>query len=640
VTQRVSSNRGLYSARRASASALLVVLLLLVVAPFAAGAQGASEGSPSPAASKPSAKEVTEQGEEIQGEQARIHKLTKEVEKNNTITSAILAPIAVLVGILALGGSLGIVFSVRDQRRVSQLHELTVSGEVLTQRRAEQSYASFFEQSQTTLSLVNDTLKLAKEANEQATHSMDQRAKEQVAAIGEKGDELLEPIFIDGDFEEILDKAKYRNAVHAIGDELQSVEGLLRLQGVTLPRHLKFIKALAQFLDDDTEGALNALRQIAYDGSGGELHHFILFWLGYLSTTVGDYEEAVRIFSEDESGLQTDDTERFQLDCIIAETHFFERAKALREEKMGEDSKVPGHETPLERLRAVAYLLDDLARVACAVAKSDDTRHRHHVSLEVARTRADIYAWIAYDPEHLDRALDPETVAAVREIAVLPNLAGPEKELIRGDTEHLSNELKEQIDSEEAQIAGAREFAGTKVAEDLSEDELRAWALIQGIEICQNQHHRNFDVNFAQAECQYLLGDWQRGEVEEGEEEDPKAQEKADERVREAQKKTIESALAAIGGELGDYVEQRRKVSLKQGELVCHYRLLSLTGNPQEAREINQVGSKAMEEAGSLKQERVTIFSQLQRRNLTREEFLDEVKAIVKEVAGDSEETQ
>jgi tetratricopeptide (TPR) repeat protein len=587
---------------------------LLVASVSSAGAAlAATDGSEGSVASKVSAQEVAEQNERIDGEQARIRQLTKEVEKNNTITSSILAPIAVLVGILALGGSLGIVFSVRDQRRVSQLHELTVSGEVLSQRRSEQSYASFFEQSQTTLSLVNDTLMLAKEANEQATQSTKRRAEEQVDAIGERADELLQPIFIDGDFEEIVYKAKYRNAIHAIGDELRAVEGLLRLQGVPLPRHLKFIKAINQFLDDDTEGALGSLRQISHEGSTGELHHFILFWLGYLSTTVGDYEEAVRIFTEDESGLQDDDTERFQLECMIAETHFFQKVKALLEED--DEGSEGADETPLKRLRAVAPYLDELATLAFEVAKSKDPRERHRASLEVARTRADIYAWIAYDPAHLNTPLNAGTVTAIAEMSALPDLSGPASNLVRGDVDHLSGELVESIDSERQETAGAERFARSKEADVPSEDELRAWALTQAVQICQKQHDRNFDVDFALAECQFMIG---AGVSDED---------------KKVQKTAFEKALVAIGNELGNYVEQRRKVSLKQGELICHRRLLLLTGSAQESREASQAANTVMEEAGRLRQERVTVFSQLQRRNLTKPEFLKEVKDIAKEVA-------
>ena len=593
----------------------VVAVFLAAFCSLAAAEPGASDGKP---ASPASVEEVAEQGKEVDAEQAQIGKLTKEVEKNNTISTVILAPIAVLIGILALGGSLGIVFSVRDQRRVSQLHELTVSGEVLSQRRAEQSFASFFEQSQTTLSLVNDTLGLAKEANERATQSMDRRAKEQVAAIGERGEELLGKLFRDGDFEEIAYIPEYRNAVHAVGDELRAVEGLLRLQDIKLPRHLRFIKAIDQFLQDDTEGALNSLRQISHEGSTGELHHFILFWLGYMSTTVGEYEAAARIFAEDELGLQDDDTERFQLDCIIAETRFFERAKRLREEEPRQTGDDPDRGAPLERLRAVAPLLDELLGLAYSVALSEDHRERHHISLEVARTRADIYAWIAYDPSRVDKPVPREPVTAVRAKG-LPNLSGPPAGLILGDVEQVSDEFTGSVESEREEAAGAVRFSRSREGEGLSDDELRAWALIQAVGICEAQHDRNFDLEFALAECHFLVGD-----------DDPDNEGKV-------KTKPIKDALTAIHNEFGDYLEQRRKVSLRQCELICHRRLLHLTGSEQEAQAVNKAATDTLEAAGQMRQGKVTIFSQIQRRNLTKPEFVEEVEALARETDAPAE---
>ncbi|HEU4739597.1 MAG TPA: hypothetical protein VFS54_11025 [Solirubrobacterales bacterium] len=485
---------------------------------------------------------------------------------------------------------------------MSQLHELTVGGEVLSQRRAEQSFASFFEQSQTTLSLVNDTLELAKEANERATQSMDRRAKEQVAAIGEKGDDLLQRIFRDGDFEEIAYVPEYRAAVHGIGDELRAVEGLLRLQDIKLPRHLKFIKAIDQFLLDDTEGAHNVLRQISHEGSTGPLHHFILFWLGYMSTTVGDYEEAVRIFVEDETGLAADDTERFQLDCVIAETRFFDKAKRLREEKT-EDSEGSDPDAPLARLHAVAPLLDDLTKLAYSIAISHDHRERHHVSLEVARTRADIYVWIAYDEDRINMPLESDVVAGARHRG-LPELSGPSKGLVAGDVEQLDAEVVESTDEAKEEAARATRFSRSQEVEELSDDELRAWALTQAIGICEAQHDRNFDVNFALAESYFLAGD------------------------RKPAKEAFEHATVSIRSEFRDYLEQRRKVSLRQCELLCHQRLHLLTGDEQEARQVNLSTKAALEAAGAMRQERVTIFSQIQRLNLNRAEFIEEVERV------------
>jgi hypothetical protein len=542
----------------------------------------------------------------VQREQrADIEELSEDLEKSEKNIERILLPVALLIGILALGGGLGVVFSIRDQRRVSQLHELTVGGEVMSQRRAEQTYASFFEQSQTTLSLVNDTLELAKEANERATQNMKRRAEEQVGAIGEKAEDLLQRIFREGDFEKVVTDRDYRTALHVIGDELRAVVGLLRLQEIKLPRNLKFIRGIDQFLLDDTEGALQSLRQISHEGSTGDLHHFILFWLGYMQTTVGEYEDAVRIFTEDEVGLSNDDTERFQLECIIVETKFFDQAKRLREQSSSRGSEEADHDAPLSRFIAVAPLLDRLTKLAFEVALSEDHRERHHVSLEVARTRADIYVWVAFEPDRLHQPLGADARAEFGAEGA-PDLSGPPKELIRGDVDQLDRDYSSAMEKGSEKVTEAVRFSRSEVARSLSNDGLRAWSLTQAAAICENQHDRNFDVEFALGECRFMI------EHEEAE-------------------ATIRGAAKAIRNELTDLLEQRRTTSLWQCELLCHRRLLHLTGDEQEARQVDSVAKGAIEAANKMRQSRVTVFSQIERRNVTRPEFMEEVERIAGE---------
>ena len=109
--------------------------------------------------------------------------LQRQVSGLRDILQLILAPMSILIGILALGGSLGVVFSLRDQRRISQLQELTVGSEVSSQRRTEQSYSAFLDESQKTLTLVNDTLTLAREASDNAAQTMERKARSNLTRI-------------------------------------------------------------------------------------------------------------------------------------------------------------------------------------------------------------------------------------------------------------------------------------------------------------------------------------------------------------------------------------------------------------------------------------------------------------------------
>lgn len=542
----------------------------------------------------------------------RLDNLDHQIHETENIQHIVLTPIALLVAILALGGSLGIVFSIRDQRRVSQLHEMTVGSETLSQRRTEQSYASFFEQSQTTLALVNDTLELAKEATEGATHSMELKAKAQIDAIEERAEALLDRVFGGADFESLVEDAGNRGDLHAIGDSLRSLEGYLSLQNIKLPQHTKFIKAIDQFLLDDTEGALHALRRSSQDRLSDELRRFTLFWLGYLYTTVGDYELAVRTFREDEVGLSADDTERFQLECIIAETRFFEIAKARR----GEDAPGAGAgqstDGPRERFQAVALLLDELSKLAVEVAESEDEHDLTHVSLEVARTRADVYAWIAYDPERIDDPVKKRAIKRAKNAGALVEASVNEKKYTITDTiENEGNGAGKsggRVDLHaDASVVAFMSSSRWKKLEKA--DDVRAWAHMQAREICRVQAEPNFYVTFALAESHFML-------------EDPEA------------KKAFETAEETLSNEFGEHREKRRNASLEQSSLICHSRLHHLRRKnkqrrKEERRQVLQVSRRARETVNEMRQGRVTVFSQIQRRNVTRAEFTAEVKRIV-----------
>ena len=583
--------------------AAVVMVTLTIPATDVLGAESQSEGL-----TQSQAKTLAKQGKKLRKQGHEINKVSDEVGEVHTVTTVILAPIAVLVGILALGGSLGIVFSVRDQRRVSQLHELTVGSEAMSQRRTEQSYASFFDQSQTTLALVNDTLKLAKDATDQAAHSMQEKAEAQVDAIEERAEDLMQRAFEEADFEILVYEPGYRADLHAIGDELRSLEGYLTLQDIKLPSHTKFIKALDQFLLDDTESALNALRRAAQSNASPHLDRFTLFWLGYMYTTVGDYDVAVRTFIDDEIGLKEDDSERFQLECIIAETRFFEVAKRRRGKEVFANLEKGSHE-PIERFRAVASLLDLLSDLSLAIVTSEEQHDLHHVGLEIARTRADIYVWIAYDPERID---EPLPKAAIDEVMDVPMLGDPAAELVGqevGITDVVG--VIEPLHGKDEAPGDAKKFAGAAASEEMSANGFRAWALMQARAICEAQSGHNFDVAFALAECHFMLGD-------------------------DEAEQAFADAEQSLGNEFGDYLEKRKKVSLRQSELICHSRLLSLRRKDKQEREyetrhVRQSERAAREAVSEMRQARVTVFSQIQRRNVSQPEFIEEIERIVEQ---------
>lgn len=518
---------------------------------------------------------------------AEIDNLADEVHEIRTLEHWVLGPIGVLVAILALGGGLGVVFSIRDQRRVSQLHELTIGSETLSQRRAEQGYASFLEQSQTTLALVNDTLRLAKEGSDRAASSMELKAKSQIDAIEERAERLMFEVFGSREFHAIVDQPGYRGEVHDIGEALRALEGYVSLQNISLPHNTKFVRAIYQFLLDDTEAALRALLRISQAHLPEELRRFTLYWLGYLYTTVGAYEPAGRIFLEDESGL-SDYSELFQLDHMIAETKFFEKAKSRRED--APTIPTQGKDEPRERFEAVALLLDELSALADSVAANPEQQSLKRVRLEIARTRADVYTWIAYDPARIHAPIEDPVVKEAERIGPVPPLGG---KIPGGEAEG---------DGKGQSAIAFMKTSDWVMLSTQSPDVFQAWALIQARAICEAAEEPGFEVAFALGESHFMLGDG------------------------EAAVEALTQAENALGDEFGEHREKRKKATLRQSSLICHRRLLYLKGDDEERRQVTQAISRAHEAANAMRPGRVTVFSQLQRCNVSQEKFKAEIK--------------
>jgi hypothetical protein len=534
--------------------------------------------------------------EEVKAALNQASNATKKVEKTETIEIYVLGPIAILVAILAAGGVLGIVYSFRDQRRTSQLHELAVTGEAASQRRAEQSYGSFLEQSQTTLALVNDTLKLAKEATDQAAHGMEEKAETRVAAIERRAQALMLEIFEVGVFESIIADHDYRTRLHSIADELRSLEGYLSLQDIELPQYTTFIKAIDQFVLDETEFALQALRLAVQNRAVGDLQRFTEYWLGYVLTTIGHYEEALGMLRREDSDMREHEAQHFQLERIIKETEFFviAKARARREQdeaaqraaaarsdeaegnEQEEEPSIHDGDGPLQRYDLVSDILDDLKKLAENEKATPDKRGHVETAHEIARTRADIYEWVAYHPDHLDDAL-----------------------IARDDPDFDAGTDEDQEDPVPAEQA-RRELKG---------DEFRGWALKEARAVCLAQSRGVFDVDFALAECRFKLAQ------------------------REAAQSAFAEAESGARHDLEEFREKRQKASLQESLLICHSRLFKLSKDGTELhrteeRQIMDVLARAKDALGELRDPRVTVFSQLQRRNITQAEFRKELEDI------------
>jgi tetratricopeptide (TPR) repeat protein len=588
-------------AGRRAKKALLIVACLLAAWSLAVASSFSIPGDASASLLTPALArgEVAKISEAVGTQGKEIKELNSQVEDLKERTTWVLYPIGVLLAVLTLGGGFSIVFSIREQRRASQLHELNVVGEVSSQRRAEQSYGSFLDQSQTTIALVNDTLRLAREASDREARSGQNKAEERVGTIEELSEALMLQMFREEDFELLIDNGDHRRELNRIGGQLRELEASLTLQDIKIPPYTAFVKAMAQFLRDDTESAIHALRRASQSSQINDLHRFTLYWLGYMLTTVSEYTEAIARFRDDEIGLPKDDAERLQLERMIVETEFFRRAKPPEDQQPG---KTPvDARSPRERFAAIADLLDHLSALAADVDTVKHSPSKVHTSQEIAQTRADLYAWIAYDPERLDLPIDDDNAYRIARL-------GP---ILATLDESYAAEVEEKKTT-----GPAVRFAGSKSFEKIRDgDPFRVWALIQARAICEKEQEKadlNFYVTFALAECYFKLKD--------------------DERAKEA----FSDAERRLDQEFGEFQEKRRIATLKQSLLLCHSRDLALKYEDSEERSkeskiVLQASRDAQIAVQDMAQPNVTVFSQIQRRNISQEHFKKELEAIVEQ---------
>lgn len=507
--------------------------------------------------------------------------LQTEIDALNHSFDRILIVFTILVGILALGGALGVVFSIRDQRRVSQLHELTVNAELSNQRRAEQSYGAFLEGSQKTLTLVNDTLELAKEASAQAAHNMDLKARSNLETIETAAEDFVLEVAEKEDFEGLVDVPDNRARVRTLARELDVLQGYLSLQNIQPPPYIAFLKGIDEYLNDETTTARQMLRRSAQDTSTRQLQRMARFWVAEFDNALGNYGQAARILDLAETDAPPNSVEQLELRRARAQAEFFEIAS-------GSDELI----TPIARLREVTSLLGLLETTAQSLGEK--TKHaEQHVNHEVAVTRANIYAWIAYEPDDLYRALDGPAIERATPFATGPSYDG----IISFAA--MNAEIPEDI-------------------ANLDDEALRAWAHLQAERIYSHQHDfdetddLDFRLLFGKAETDFALG--LPGEEEE---------------YRRLEHRAYED-------QLGGHREHRHVIELAHLTLICKARQLKLARDSKASAESRTAAGSAVDAAavrvidalGSTPDHNVTIFSHLQRRNVAQEELRDEAKVL------------
>jgi tetratricopeptide (TPR) repeat protein len=303
----------------------------------------------------------------------------------------VLIPVSILVALITAGGIVGTVFSFRSEARAGQLHDLQVAGESSQQARTEETHAVLLDASQKTLTLVNDTLKLARDASDRASKALSERAERMLAEITEDATDLFTTARWSREFEtshykHILDDAHIRHEINDLSQRLGAIEGYLRLEDIPLTASAYLVKGLNHHLRQDEKRSIqnfdNAIE--AKDPSGDRIiKQYAYYWMGHACTNIGLYRRAIDIFRTARSFADKPTLADYELARRAEESTFYELVNSHLER--GEGSDTASDIVEAERL------IHNLGELSAAARKSGVTVAAEALTL----SQGNIWTWIA-----------------------------------------------------------------------------------------------------------------------------------------------------------------------------------------------------------------------------------------------------
>jgi tetratricopeptide (TPR) repeat protein len=245
----------------------------------------------------------------------------------NYLLPWVLLPLTVLVGLLAAGGAVGLFTSFKTARGQVRLHDLAVKSEEATHDRTEKNHLEVFRGSQETITLVNDTLKLARDASEQAATTTSHKARERMLELDRDIQSLLAGAYETHDFKAVVKDDALREALADVARGLGSVEGTLHTHEIELTPHCLFAKSIDLHLKSAPKAAISCLLAVPNDADH-ELSALALFWAAYESNNVGNFDKAVECLQQAGEHYLPDTyrAQHFELLRCEIQSHFFDMA--------------------------------------------------------------------------------------------------------------------------------------------------------------------------------------------------------------------------------------------------------------------------------------------------------------------------
>jgi len=181
-----------------------------------------------------------------------------------------------------------------------------------------------FAQSEETLTLVNQTLRLAKDASERASKSLQEKLDRKHNSLEQEAIELIEESRGFKNFKTLVEDSGFRSDLQTLALEIAGLENNHNIldKEVILKPTCSFIRAMNFHLDQHFKPAIKYWKNAKdHEDASVALRIAALYWIGYEQNNLGYFDKATVNF-EEASGLATGAL-RFELERIRIESKFF-----------------------------------------------------------------------------------------------------------------------------------------------------------------------------------------------------------------------------------------------------------------------------------------------------------------------------
>lgn len=210
-----------------------------------------------------------------------------------------------------------------SEQRSAGIHSLTIENDKTSQQRSNQ----IFEESQKTLTLVNETLKLATEASSRASKSLENRLNLTMKELERESISTIEQSEAYTDDKLLTQDKNICSEIHRVGRKIEGLMNnivILENTQFKLDPHCCFIKGAHDYLEEQFYDAIKSWEDtIQHEKTPANLKSLAYFWIGYVNNNLHDFRKAIINFR---GALEfANETREFELRRIQIETRFFNK---------------------------------------------------------------------------------------------------------------------------------------------------------------------------------------------------------------------------------------------------------------------------------------------------------------------------